>query len=265
MKIFNTIKILSLISFVFAMSTSANANEELQAFNKKKLGIVCDFFSENKSQCEKEAVFLIQKSKESGIVRHCFESTNNIEHLSDCLTYKYNPLVISKYEIKRNISALKEISFKSNIQTCNKNSFNRELNSMSECFYNYYLFLEKGKDKKYWIENYCLFHSDNRVSDINKCTNSIKSQGIQNNELMGIMQELSSSFKRAKSIFEKNRKRYFNEAFQSCNEEYENTQNIYACIEKKLTPIKNNFINVNLKSISCSNKEKIKDFQKCVN
>lgn len=261
MKIFNTIKLLSLIPFVFAMSTTANANESQQAFNKKKLGIVCDFFSENKSQCEKEAVFLIQKSKESGIVRHCFESTNNIEHLSNCLTYKYNPLVISKYEIKRNISALKEISFKSNIQSCGRNGDD----AMSKCFYDYYLFIEKGKDKNYWMENYCLFNASDRESDPNKCTDLIKRQGIQNNELMGLVQELSGSFKKAENIFEKNRKRYFNEAFQSCSEEYEHSQNIYSCIEKRLLPIKKNFINVNLKSISCSNKEKIKDFQKCVN
>lgn len=261
MKIFNTIKLLSLISFVFAISSGANANEEMQAFNKKKLGIVCDFFSENKSQCEKEAVFLIQKSKESGIVRHCFESTNNIEHLSNCLTYKYNPLVVSKYEIKRNISPLKELSFKTNIQSCGRSSNG----GLSKCFYDNYLFLEKGKNHNYWMENYCLFNSDSRDKDLSSCVRTIKNQGMQNNELLGLLQELNTSFKRAENIFEKNRERYFNELYNSCSEKYENKQNIYSCIEKKLSPIKNDFININLKSISCSNKEKIKDFQKCVN
>lgn len=261
MKIFNTIKLLSLIPFVFAINSKANANEEIQAFNKKKLGIVCDFFSEDKSQCEKEAVFLIQKAKESGIVKHCFETTNNIEHLSSCLTYKYNPLVVSKYEIKKNIPPLKELSFKTNIQSCGRASNN----VISKCFYDNYLFLEKGKNKNYWIENYCLFNADSREKDLNFCINTIKEQGIQNNELLGLIQELKTSLKRAESIFEKNRERYFNEVYNSCAEEYENKQNIYSCIEKKLAPVKQNFININLKSISCSNKEKIKDFQKCVN
>ncbi|MBM24161.1 MAG: hypothetical protein CL760_00235 [Chloroflexi bacterium] len=261
MNFFNTVKLLSLISLVFATNSNANTNEETQVFNKKKLGIVCDFFSDNKSQCEKEAVFLIQKARESGIIKHCFESTNNIEHLSNCLTYKYNPLIVSKYEIKRNITPLKELSFKTNIKNCNKNS-NIEI---SKCFYNNYLFLEKGKNKNYWIENYCLFNTDSANKDITSCVKRIKNQGMQNNELLGLIQELTASFERAKNIFKKNRERYFNEAYQDCAEEYEHEQNIYYCIEKSLAPVKKDFINANLKSISCSNKEKIKDFQKCVN
>lgn len=247
--------LLSLLSLISTSSLASKNSSEKIEFNKKKLGIVCDYFSNDKTECKKESIFLINKNTENSVVNYCFRNYQTIEHLSNCLNYEYNPLIFLKYKSERPITEMKEFSFKMTNMNCRENN---------DCFYELYEILEKAKTPNNWIENHCL-NTNIEINDAKKCINKIKVSGKNNNDLLYMIPNLSEALQNA-LIKDKNKKKtYFKEVEKVCSEKYVSNQNIMNCIESVFKPIKREMITTELKTMTCLESKNTLEFKECLN
>lgn len=245
-KIINITLIIS--SFMSFISHAENA-----PFNPKKLSIVCDFFTDNKKECQKEALFLINKNKNNSVVNYCFNKYSTLGNFSNCLKYEYNPIVFLKYQSNKKISIFKDFALKNSSLKCKNSS----------CFYDTYMTLEKGKNQENWLENHCVFENKSTKSS-QECIRKIKKTSKNNNDLLVNIPVISKAFKKAENDYNGVRIKYFEQAYTICTEKYSNTLNKYKCIEEIISPVKKEFINLELETLTCSKNEKLYDFKSCI-
>lgn len=245
--------------FIVSLLSIASFNSFAE-FKNEKLSLTCNYFSENKDDCNKEIKFLSNKNKNNSVISYCYSNYHNLEGFNDCLRYEYNPLVFLKYKKERMISTLKLMDVKRDIV----GFCSRSQSGMSEnkCLEINYIVLEKSKDTKNWIENYCVSTS-RTVAEFLGCISKIKKEAKSENNLLNSIPNLIGALDSLNSYYDSKRSLFFNDVYERCHVSYNKT-NTFTCIEKELDPVKKDFIDLNLKTLFCAEKSNFDDYKSCI-
>lgn len=247
------------IFLVFIISLFMN-NTYASNFNDSKLDLMCDFFSENKNQCHKEAIYIKAKNTSNSIINQCFIKYSSLKRFNDCLKYENNPLLFLNYQKNRSIPSTKIIEVKKEIVlNCNKIQDDGRRYS---CIRESYLIIEKGSNIDNWIENYCLYSYD-KIGIISQCINKIKSDAKNDNNLISSIPNLANSLNLWENKLNKRVYSYMNQVYAECESKYTD-ENAFECHDNNLKTNIKIMTNFEFSNAQCFKHEDYKDFSYCL-
>lgn len=258
MKFFKIIKVILATTLLFV---SIQGNTIAGEFNTSKLTLMCDFFSENKKQCNDEVVFLESKNTNNSIIGQCFSKYRSVKDFNDCLKYEYNPLIFLKHQQNRRISTNVIFEIKNEIiDICSRI---KQDDVRYNCVKESYLLVEKGKRPNHWLENSCLYKNTTLTKFIN-CTRKIKNNSLDENTFIISIPNLISAMDSWDRKLNNRVSLYFNQVYKSCEAQYTKI-NAFECMDGRISKNLDSIISFDFSNSECFKYGTYDQFDKCLN
>lgn len=251
MKIFKSIVAILFISSMPLSSAYAQ-------FNLSKLNILCEHISSNAEGCAQEVEYLKVLKKNNLTLKYCSRNTNELSSFENCLKNNANPMYFLEYKTDQ-IPSEAKVNFlnKEMLSVCEKSK------DYNNCLIKGGMIIEKSKRPFNWIENHCVLNSE-KYSEMLNCEKTIRKGAYETKSILSKTPILLQTLDKLNGLFLQKQSMYLNQAFKVCEDKYGVNNIGYSCSEKLVSPVKEELVYLELKTLPCFKEDTLSNFIKCV-